>query len=70
MEIVSIRGGVRMRVILNGRDVADKLSKITIQEGTKRSDVTVLKLFWTNGKVDTKTLMPFPNHNTHVILRR
>ena len=70
MGIVSIRGGVKMRVIFNGRDITEDLTRITIQEGTKNSDAFILKLWYNNGEIATKVLMPFPNHNTHVILRR
>ena len=59
-----------MKVIVNSREVTDQLDKITIQEGTQNSDALIVKLYYRDGRVDTKVALPFDLHKTHVILRR
>jgi|YelNatPaOPRAMG01_1025707.scaffolds.fasta_scaffold25944_2 hypothetical protein len=61
-------GGVK--VILSGKDVTDELREVNIQEGTKRSDVVILKLKYTNGRVDTRVLLPYPLHRRYKIIFR
>lgn len=59
-----------MKVILNGRDITGDLDKLIIHEGTKNSEVTIMKLRYTDGSVDTKVLLPHELHHTHKIIRR
>jgi hypothetical protein len=58
----------KVRVILSGRDITDELEEVVIQEGTKRSDVVILKLKYTDGRVDTKVLLPHPLHREYKII--
>lgn len=57
-------------IILNGQDITDVLDKLIIHEGTKNSSVTILKLRYLDGSVDTKVLLPHNLHHTHKIIRR
>ena len=57
-------------VVLNGQDITGDLVKITIHEGTKNSDVTILKLRYFDGRVDTKVLVPKELEGNHKIIRR
>lgn len=61
---------MNVEIFHNGRNITEKLKKITIQEGTQRSDVTILKLFYLDGSVDTKVMLPFPLKDNYVILRK
>jgi len=58
----------KVRAILSGRDITDELEEVVIQEGTKRSDVVILKLKYTDGRVDMKALLPHPLHRKYKII--
>lgn len=62
--------GMKMKVIVNSRDITDEVRKITLQEGTENSDAQILKIFYIDGRVETKVSLPFDLHKTHVILKR
>ena len=49
-------------------DTTDELEEVVIQEGTKCSDVVILKLKYTDGRVDTKALLPHPLHRKYKII--
>lgn len=57
-------------VVLNGQDITDVLVKVVIQEGTKNSDVVILKLRYFDGRVDTKVLIPQELKDNHKIIRK
>ncbi|MHA1832963.1 MAG: hypothetical protein ACTSV7_03150 [Candidatus Baldrarchaeia archaeon] len=58
-----------VRVILSGRDVTHLLKEVNIQEGTKRSDVIIIRLKYLDGKVETKVALPHPFHRKYKIIR-
>ncbi len=57
-------------VVLNGQDITNDLVKLVIQEGTKNSDVTILKFRYFDGRVDTKVLVPQELEANHKIIRK
>ena len=59
-----------MKVVLNSKEITNQLSKVTIQEGTRNSGAQILKLYYKDGKVETKVSLPFDLHKTHVIVKR
>lgn len=59
-----------IRCLINGMDITDSLDRIVIQTGTKNSDVTILKLRYLDGSVDTKVLLTHDLRSNHKLVRR
>ena len=57
-------------VVLNGQDITNTLAKLVIQEGTRNSDVVILKFRYFNGRVDTKVLVPQRLVSNHKLVRK